>query len=122
MTHDFIEELLRPYGIKVNSITLDRESYRYGYFFEDDRITIEGTYDNPWHNKSKWSRVPNPISKVIFNPPATIVYWKDGAKTVVKCQDGDIYDKEIGLVTCIAKKMLGNRSNFNNLIKRYTEQ
>ena len=26
------------------------------------------------------------IKKVIFNPPATVVYWSDGSKTVVKCQ------------------------------------
>lgn len=26
------------------------------------------------------------IDKVIFHAPATIVYWSDGTKTVVKCQ------------------------------------
>lgn len=26
------------------------------------------------------------IKNVIFNDPATIVFWKDGTKTVVKCQ------------------------------------
>ena len=25
------------------------------------------------------------VSKIIFNPPATIVFWEDGTKTVVKC-------------------------------------
>ena len=28
------------------------------------------------------------ISKVIFNPPATVVYWDDNTKTVVKDTDG----------------------------------
>ena len=59
------------------------------------------------------------IKKVIFNEPATIVYWEDGTKTVVKCQDGDIYNKETGLALCIAKKALGNKSSFNNLFKKY---
>lgn len=36
----------------------------------------------------------SPIKKVIFNDPATIILWKDGTKTVVKCQEGDTYDKE----------------------------
>lgn len=27
------------------------------------------------------------IDKVIFHAPATIVYWSDGTKTVVKCQN-----------------------------------
>jgi len=64
----------------------------------------------------------SPIKKVIFNDPATIVLWNDGTKTVVKCQDGDTYDKEKGLALCIAKKALGNKSNFNNEFKRWLEE
>lgn len=63
----------------------------------------------------------SPINKVIFNNPATIVLWNDGTKTVVKCQEGDTYDKEKGLALCIAKKALGNKSNFNNEFKRWLE-
>lgn len=48
------------------------------------------------------------IKKVIFNDPATIVIWSDNSKTVVKCQPGDTYSKEVGLAMCIAKKYLGN--------------
>lgn len=59
------------------------------------------------------------ITRVIFNDPATIVFWKDGSKTVVKCQPGDVYDQEKGLALCIAKKYLGNKSNFNNVFKKY---
>jgi hypothetical protein len=53
--------------------------------------------------------------KVIFHDPATIVFWTDGTKTVVKCQPGDTYSKEMGLALCFSKKMLGNQSNFNNV-------
>jgi len=42
--------------------------------------------------------------KVIFNPPATIVIWEDGTKTVVKCMEGDTYDAEKGLALCYMKK------------------
>lgn len=62
------------------------------------------------------------IKKVIFNEPATIVLWNDGTKTVVKCQEGDTYDKEKGLALCIAKKALGNKGNFNNEFKRWLEE
>ena len=48
------------------------------------------------------------IDRAIFNDPATIVYWKDGTKTVVKCQEGDTYSAETGLALCFAKKALGN--------------
>ena len=31
------------------------------------------------------------ITKVIFADPATIIFWSDGTKTVVKCEETDIY-------------------------------
>ena len=36
------------------------------------------------------------IKNVIFAPPATIVYWSDGSKTVVKCSEKDVFDPEKG--------------------------
>lgn len=60
------------------------------------------------------------IEKVIFNPPATIVMWSDGyPKTVVKCQPGDVYDKEKGLAMCIAKRCTGNTAEFCNVFKKW---
>ena len=58
------------------------------------------------------------VKKVIFNDPATIVYWKDGTKTVVKCQKGDDFDPEKGFAMAFLKKCWGNKGNFNDkLIK-----
>lgn len=62
------------------------------------------------------------IRDVIFNNPATIVFWADGTKTVVKCQEDDIYDEEVGLALCFAKKALGNKSNFNNVFKKWVPE
>ena len=59
------------------------------------------------------------IVKVIFNEPATIVIWADGTKTVVKCQEGDVYSKETGLALCFAKKALGNTGNFNDVFHNW---
>lgn len=50
--------------------------------------------------------VPN-IKKVIFHDPATIVYWGDGSKTVVKVQEGDEWDAEKGLAMAVFKKIYG---------------
>lgn len=61
------------------------------------------------------------IEKVIFNPPATIVFWADGAKTVVKCQSDEPFDPEKGLAMAFMKKILGNKGNYFNLVKKYTE-
>lgn len=59
------------------------------------------------------------IKQVIFHDPATIVYWTDGTRTVVKCQDGDIYDPEKGLAMAISKKALGNKGNYCNVFKQW---
>ena len=61
------------------------------------------------------------IKKVIFNEPATIVFWEDRTKTVVKCSENETFDKEKGLAMAIIKKMLGNKGNYFNQIKKYTE-
>lgn len=62
------------------------------------------------------------IDRVIYNPPATIVYWKDGTKTVVKCSDKDFdagrMDPETGIVYAIVKKVLGNKGNYNDVLRR----
>lgn len=58
------------------------------------------------------------IKKVIFNAPATIVFWDDGTKTVVKCENEE-YDPEKGLAMAIAKKALGNQGNYYNQFKKW---
>ena len=69
---------------------------------------------NPFLSNKKPS-----IKEVIFNDPATIVIWSDDTKTVVKCQPGDKYSKELGLAMCISKKFLGNKGNFNEEFKKW---
>lgn len=45
------------------------------------------------------------IKEVIYNDPATIVFWSDGTKTTSKCQKGDTYSSEVGLVLAVLKKV-----------------
>lgn len=59
------------------------------------------------------------IEKVIYNYPATVVFWKDHTKTVVKCQGEDSYDPQKGFMLCILKKLMGNQGNYNNFIKKW---
>lgn len=84
----------------------------------------EVTFETNATSKSFTATLPeNPIlpeiKNVIFNDPATIVLWTDGTKTVVKCQEDDLYSEEVGLALCIAKKALGNKGNFNNVFKKW---
>lgn len=58
------------------------------------------------------------IENVVFNDPATIVFWKDGTKTVTKCHAGDTFNKETGLAMCIIRKLCNNK-HFNNVFEKY---
>lgn len=81
------------------------------------KISYRSYYDQNRNNvdKSKpgWS-----IKQVIFNDPATIVFWQDGSKTVVKSHN-EPFDPEKGLAMALAKKMLGNKSNYFNVFKKW---
>ncbi len=59
--------------------------------------------------------------KVIFNDPATIVFWGDGTKTVVKCTNED-FDPEKGLAMAIAKKALGNKRDYYEVFKKWVPE
>lgn len=62
------------------------------------------------------------IKNVIFAPPATIVYWSDGTKTVVKCSEKDIFDPEKGLAMAIAKRCGGNKGSYYKEIRNWVEK
>ena len=61
------------------------------------------------------------IKNVIFDDPATIVFWEDGTKTVVKAQDEE-FDPEKGLAMAISKKALGNQGNYCNEFKKWVPE
>ena len=58
------------------------------------------------------------LKKVVFHDPATIVFWTDGTKTVVKCQPGDTFDPLTGFLMAFFKKACGNKGNYNNALKK----
>ena len=69
--------------------------------------------------KKSWGKPALPeIDHVIFNNPATIVFWKDNTKTVVKANAGEPYDPEKGLAMAMVKKVSGNKGNYYNAIRK----
>lgn len=46
----------------------------------------------------------------MYKPPATIVFWNDGTKTVSVCEKGDAYNKELGFALCVLKKKYDNKT------------
>lgn len=70
---------------------------------------VEGLYPSGRKNPNRLIDLGLRITKVIFNDPATIVFWSDGTKTVAKCSDEDYYDKTTGLAIAVCKKIMGYR-------------
>lgn len=56
------------------------------------------------------------VEDIIFNEPATIIKWMDGTKTVVKCKEGETYDKEKGLAMAVMKRIYGRQ--FHRILKQ----
>lgn len=72
--------------------------------------------------KTKSHIAYNPIKKVIFNDPATIVFWEDGKKTIVKRQEGAEFDPEKGLAMAICRHYLCDicgLERYDGVFKRY---
>ena len=91
------ENLIKKFGTTANRI-----------YAETDKVDVICNAKNKFTPR-----------KVIFNPPATIVLWEDNTKTVVKCSEDDIFNKEKGLAMCFAKKSLGNKGSYNNVFKKF---
>ena len=68
--------------------------------------------------EKKRNKLPQ-IKNVIFNNPATIVFWDDGSKTVVKANGEDAFTPEVGLAMAISKKALGNGSSYFDEFKKW---
>ena len=87
------------------------------------RFRVYSTYYDSEQTIDRLIRTPfiPEIKNVIFNDPATVVFWSDGSKTVVKCQEGDMFDPEKGLAMAITKKCFGNKGRYCNEIKKWTE-
>lgn len=82
------------------------------YWFMPDSLRINYDYRIPQEKRDL-------IDRVMFQPPATIIFWTDGTKTVVKAQNGDDFDPEKGMAMAIAKKFFGNKGSYFEKIKKH---
>lgn len=90
----------------------------YGSYISHDIDAMIGAFKKYKEYKEKNMKLPK-IEKVIFNDPATIVFWADGTKTVVKNTDKKKFDPEKGLAMAITKKALGNEGNYYNELRKW---
>lgn len=74
-------------------------------------------------NKKTYNkRIFSEIKDIIINDPATIILWKDGTKTVVKCQNEDIFDPGTGIAMAILKKLYGNSGFYKDIFEPAIEK
>ncbi len=87
------------------------DSFVYGMKnFKGNIVTISSDCGHHFEIKEdggEWNWTPEMFesiknNRVIFKDNATILF-KDGKKYVAKCCDGDTYDREKGLLVCLAK-------------------
>lgn len=61
------------------------------------------------------------VNKIIVNGDATIVFWADGDKTIVKKSADDEFDLHHAFCAALAKKIYGHNSTVKKMIERKTK-
>lgn len=111
---------IRPYNYCVMSMKYDHEDgmdAMLSCFQAKDFLRSRFNMSRPKLNID----LSKGIKKVIFNPPATIVFWGDGSKTVVKC-DGEAFDPEKGMAMAISRKVLGDSYEYYNVFEKWCKK
>jgi len=67
----------------------------------------------------KWDKSKFTPERIVYNPPATIVFWKDKTKTVVKCSEGEEYSEYFGFLAALGKKIFETNSEVNRIVNKY---
>lgn len=92
----------------------------------EDEIVIRGKLRPDWMGNECGKYVANSRlyspTRVITKDRATIVFWDDGTKTVVKCCEDDYYNFDAAIIWTMAKKEFGTISQVHaylEKLKRY---
>ena len=125
-----MNELTKQLVKALQNGALIPHSYEYSSSF-DTRGTITMEFWPVEHNIPLFVK-PEPfckavpaqlaVERVIYADPATIVYWGDGTKTIVKCHEGDMFDERTGFLLCCAKKLFGNTGRYNDVMKKHAPE
>lgn len=116
-------------GQKVRQLTTGKLLTIHIPHFKDDMyITLE---DGKLHYGAELEPIgqrplihtpsPDDVERVIYSGPATIVFWKDGTKTVVKCSKDEAFDPAIAILWCFLKKYFGSTSAAKEWLASVTE-
>ena len=103
-----------------------------GYDYQDDvyltdqlepiRTMLNNLISKKTSKEAYNKRIFSEIKDIIINDPATIILWKDGTKTVVKCQNEDTFDPGTGIAMAILKKLYGNSGFYKDIFEPAIEK
>ena len=100
------------------------ENSKYGISFSDgDTVKKIKKFEEEikMADKTRFDMYKPTVKKVIFSEPATIVFWTDNTKTIVKCGENDIFDPEKGVAMACMKKLLGTNKTGSNYLDKVQE-
>ena len=106
----------RTYPVQVSDLTI-----RSGEPMEITAYVKETPVTTKYVKYNSFDHLVPAIKDVKFEDPATIVFWADGTKTVVRAQD-EAYDPEKGLAMAISRKALGNKRDYYHVFLKWLKK
>lgn len=85
--------------------------------------TAIGDYDGDKDKILKENIKPDYIPrKILFNDPVSVVFWKDGTKTIVRRAKGEKFNKYTAFTAALAKKIFDNNTTVNKIVASGIDQ
>lgn len=101
-----LEDMYKIQNYWQSPSTIARERKR-----EEDKELRDKQYRNTY--------LRNRIQRVKFDNPWTIVWWKDGSITRVKCSNLDTFTEESGLMAAICKHYYEDTNIFGEMLHKW---
>ena len=109
---EYREPVYIPFEFTERRNTMPPKSGNTGTFYFDEFFNFDRGHG--------FKKVPH-IDHVIFNGPATIVFWKDGTKTVVKLNEGYCDDRRKAILYAFIRKIYGEGRPYHDIINEIEE-
>ena len=80
--------------------------------------SINGSHNNGWFTFGQKEKTILDFKpkRVTFNGLTTIVFWSDDTKTIVRCGEEDVYERERAVASAIAHKIFSSKNQFKKFV------
>ena len=108
--YESIDELDQTKPKYIPSPTMDVKIYD-----KNNKVIFEGEMDLLKDDKKSVVDIKDLVYDI--ENGTTIVYFTDGTKKIARTEEGTEFDKEVGLLECLGKKLFGNRDGLLKVIE-----